>query len=575
MSRRTVWRVSRQRAQVEHDVEAASAEHAAKLLVPDQLKAPGAVIDQGAAPAVDAEIARARVAPPAQAAPAAETAARIIAPSQPKSPAVVDLQVPGLRTVLPVGRASTQTLDAPNVVTRVAPQLAPVAQAAPAAPVVQAAPAAPVVQAAPAAPGVQAAPAAPVAQAAPAAPGAQAAPAAPVVQAAPAAPVVQAAPAAPVVQAAPAAPVVQAAPAAPVVQAAPAAPVVQAAPAAPVVQAAPAAPVVQAAPADAVVQAAPAAPVAQAAPDAVVQAAPADAAQAAPAETAAKPNAPSQPKSSATVVDDQAAVARTLAVAAGDAKPEPAPGTAAAGLVPRTQVAHPVEAAPDETTARLDLKHDDPPREPAQVVGPAGAVTPTSDDVLRIPAARRDGQAVVATNSDPAAETQMTTKPLGNIAVPRDTQMGDVSGLRSNAAGPQSMFPNADTTPDSKEEGVKGVPDDNLRASPNETAAMSLPVPVPTDGTTSSPVTISIGEVAAKPQETTIVYTITNSRTSPVDLLFVRCNALDRKGSIVGSVFDYVENIPAGEQIKRVVRMASTLDTAQQSFSCANDGTDQ
>ena len=121
----------------------------------------------------------------------------------------------------------------------------------------------------------------------------------------------------------------------------------------------------------------------------------------------------------------------------------------------------------------------------------------------------------------------------------------------------------------------KAYPMTTSEPSPTETAAMSLPVPVPTDGTTSSPIVIAIGEVAAKPQETTIVYTITNSRTSQVDLFFVRCNALDRKGVVVSSVFDYVENIPAGEQIKRVVRMASPLDTAQQSFSCANDGTDQ
>lgn len=325
-----------------------------------------------------------------------------------------------------------------------------------------------------------------------------------------------------------------------------------------------------------------------------------------PTETAAKLIAPSQPQSPATVVDEEAAVARTESTAARDSTSLLDPGTAAALVAPPTQVAPVAEAASAATAktllapnqseasaamldphfadpaapnaasaAGLDLKHDDPPQESERVVAPAGVVRPSSDVAPMLVPAGRDGQPVVATNDDHTADVGSTTGILGKTAVPPDTQIGDASDSQHDAVRPQSLFPNPDKTPNSKEGDVKAVPDESLRASPNETASMSLPVPVPTDGTTSSPITIAIGEVAAKAQDTTIIYTITNSRISPVDLLFVRCNALDYKGVIVGSVFDYVENIPAGEQIKRVVRIASAIGTPQKSFSCANDGTDQ
>ncbi len=93
-------------------------------------------------------------------------------------------------------------------------------------------------------------------------------------------------------------------------------------------------------------------------------------------------------------------------------------------------------------------------------------------------------------------------------------------------------------------------------------------------GSATPVLTIAIADVMTHPEGTTIAYTITNPATSLVDLLFVRCDAIDPKGTIVGSVFDYVENIPAGQQVKRVVRIPSDI-TSGQSFSCANDAATQ
>ncbi len=112
---------------------------------------------------------------------------------------------------------------------------------------------------------------------------------------------------------------------------------------------------------------------------------------------------------------------------------------------------------------------------------------------------------------------------------------------------------------------------DAHRPNPGETASMVMaPPPAATSDNPATLVTIAVNDVSSQREKTTIGYTITNLAASHVDILFIRCNAVDPRGTILGSVFDYVVNIPAGQVIKRSVHMSSDFG-AGPTFSCAND----
>ena len=126
--------------------------------------------------------------------------------------------------------------------------------------------------------------------------------------------------------------------------------------------------------------------------------------------------------------------------------------------------------------------------------------------------------------------------------------------------------------------GDKTPTQDPHRAPPGEIASITaapLPAPASDDRSPAASVTVAIGAVSTEPKGTAIAYTITNPAASLVDLLFIRCNAIDPKGAVVGSAFDYVENIPGGQQVKRVVRMPSDVVPQGGTFTCAIDAAAQ
>ena len=144
-------------------------------------------------------------------------------------------------------------------------------------------------------------------------------------------------------------------------------------------------------------------------------------------------------------------------------------------------------------------------------------------------------------------------------------------GLDSKAEQPGAAAASSTKTSISSGNAPLGSNGDAYRANPGETASMVMaPPPGPASDNPTTLVTISVNDVATQPEKTTIGYTITNLAASPVDILFIRCNAVDPRGAIVGSVFDYVVNIPAGQEIKRFVHMSNDLASGQ-TFSCAND----
>ena len=169
----------------------------------------------------------------------------------------------------------------------------------------------------------------------------------------------------------------------------------------------------------------------------------------------------------------------------------------------------------------------------------------------------------VQTMSAPRVSSSPAALPNANRQV--------VPDLDSTAKEPGAVASSSTKAPIGSGGAPLGSHGDAYRASPGETASMVMaPKPGAAPDNPGTLVTISVNDVSAQPEKTTIDYTIMNLAASPVDILFIRCNAVDPSGAIVGSVFDYVVNIAAGQEIKRSVHMPSDFASGQ-TFSCAND----
>ena len=217
---------------------------------------------------------------------------------------------------------------------------------------------------------------------------------------------------------------------------------------------------------------------------------------------------------------------------------------------------HPVAAFPDAPTPAVSG---------LSVSGPGQA--PVHEDAP-----------VTAMNDAHSAVSEITPRNLqGPLALPdvnRETTPDN--GRRADPPAPSASSPTK--APVESGSGALGKIDNTDRAPPGEEASIVMAPPsgaVPADENPATHVKFAIGDVSTQPEGTTITYTITNPATAPVDLLFVRCNAVDTTGAVIGSAFDYVENIPAGQQVKRVVRVSSDVTLSGQTFSCSNDAATQ
>ena len=187
------------------------------------------------------------------------------------------------------------------------------------------------------------------------------------------------------------------------------------------------------------------------------------------------------------------------------------------------------------------------------------------------------GDPVAAMNASPRS-SDVVPRALQNPPASADANREAVPDLGRKEERPAPVASNQTKGPVGGGYGALKSIDEPHRAPPGETASIAaapLPGTGSVDDNPATLVTIAIGDVSAEPEGTTIAYTITNPASAPVDLLFIRCNAVDPKGAIVGSAFDYVENIPAGQRVKRSVRLPSDLTTSGQTFSCANDAATQ
>ena len=219
-----------------------------------------------------------------------------------------------------------------------------------------------------------------------------------------------------------------------------------------------------------------------------------------------------------------------------------------------------------------------------------GAARAGNDDGSTRPApAPLSPPARPATVPEVALKEQAPVYPTGTrVAALNEVQtMSAPRVSQTPAALPNSksqVFPDLDSKPEqpsavassstkaavSSEDTSLGTKGDAHRANPGETASLVMAPPPTASDNQVTLVTISVNDVSAQPKKTTIGYTVMNLAASPVDILFIRCNALDARGTIVGSVLDYVVNIPAGQEIKRLVHMPSDFASGH-TFSCAND----
>ncbi len=291
-------------------------------------------------------------------------------------------------------------------------------------------------------------------------------------------------------------------------------------------------------------------------------------------DTTAMPSSPegrrvdaaSEPEAPAAEVAPHAAVPPSVAETASTNAPTP--------LAKETAVGMGAAEGPAAATVVIPFASKDDVAQP--VAAPSGSPTPAVSGMsVPVPgqAAVRDGVAPLTAMNEPEAPVSSLNPPALPEAF-RET-IPDHDG---DAERPVSSASNPTKPSVSNGYGALGKIDGNVGSTPAETASILMAPPsaiVPPDENPSTRVKIAIGDISTKPEGTAIAYTITNAAAAPVDLLFIRCNAVDRDGVVVGSAFDYVENIPAGQQVQRVVQMSSEVTASGQTFSCANDAATQ
>ena len=216
------------------------------------------------------------------------------------------------------------------------------------------------------------------------------------------------------------------------------------------------------------------------------------------------------------------------------------------------------QAGNDDGTTRPALAPLSPPARPGTV--PKVALTEQAP-------VHPTGSRVAALNE---AQTMSAPRVSQSPAALLNAKSQVIADLDSKPEQPRAVASSSTKAPISSEDMSSGGKGDAHRANPGETASLVMAPPPAASDSQATLVTISVNDVSAVSQKTTIVYTITNLAASPVDILFIRCNAVDPRGNIVGSVLDYVVNIPAGQEIKRLVHMPSDFASGH-TFSCAND----
>ena len=233
--------------------------------------------------------------------------------------------------------------------------------------------------------------------------------------------------------------------------------------------------------------------------------------------------------------------------------------------------ANPKATSATTSTGAARAGNDDgvPRPAPAPSSPPERAATAPTVTLPEQAAVQSTGTHVAALNE---LQTMMSAPRVSQspAALP-NTNSQVIKDLDSKAKQPGATATSSTKAPISSGDITLGNSGDAHRADPAETASIVMaPPPAPAANNPATLVTISVNDVSAQPEKTTIGYTITNLAASPVDILFIRCNAVDPRGAIVGSVFDYVVNIPAGQEIKRFVHLSSDFSSGQ-TFSCAND----
>ena len=279
-------------------------------------------------------------------------------------------------------------------------------------------------------------------------------------------------------------------------------------------------------------------------------------------EEQAAPVASQVEVSHGAVVDAEAATRKTPQTTLGNE-----PGVVDAAASGATSVAARIGEAPSG--------HNDDHTSPADASSAttALAVTGLSVPVPEPAPVHPTDVSVAALNASPTVAEVVRRAAPSPLASPDATRQA-VTDIASKAERPAPVASKDVEAPVNSQNGALDTIEDPHRAPPDATASIVVAPPPGSASVDENPatlVTIAIGDVSAKPEGTTIAYTITNPATAAVDLLFVRCNAVDPKGTIVGSAFDYVENIPAGQQVRRSVRLSSDLTISGQTFSCAND----
>ena len=279
-------------------------------------------------------------------------------------------------------------------------------------------------------------------------------------------------------------------------------------------------------------------------------------------------------KAPASIVS-QAEIAPPAVMGSGEASSTSTPNTV--GKEPMMAAGTVMEAPGTSAatfTGAAQAERNDDPAHPAALAANQPAPTLTGPSVPEKASGHHDDVLVAARNEPHAAGSEIAQSPLASPD--GDSRaMPDTTGKADRPAPAASSQIKAPVT--SAYGALENV-DAAHQATSNKTASL---VTAPTlgaasaDGNPATLATIATGDVSTEPEGTTVAYTITNPAAAPIDILFIRCNAVDPKGTVTGSAFDYVENVPAGQQVKRIVRMPSDIASSGQTFSCANDAVTQ